>query len=114
VIDGLREECIVLMVDVDGGQRSSASKDEKLEKEQFTIAILAITFFTSNTTLQQHDHNLACSICAFLSLQPSIHLSQPPNLLAVSSALPRFHSPIFACFTFPPLFLQSSHRNRNG
>lgn len=39
------------------------------------------------------------------SHQTSISLSQPPNLLAVSSALPRFHSPIFAYFTFPPLFL---------
>ena len=39
------------------------------------------------------------------SHQTSISLSQPPNLLAVSSALPRFHSPVFAYFTFPPLFL---------
>jgi hypothetical protein len=37
-------------VDVDSRQRKSALKDEKLEKEQVTITILAIPF----STVQQH------------------------------------------------------------
>jgi hypothetical protein len=51
VTDKFREERMVVMVDVDVDlrQRKSASNGEKLEKEQFTNVILAITF----STLQQ-------------------------------------------------------------
>jgi hypothetical protein len=63
----------------------------------------------SRASLRTRKYSSLFHLCVPLSA--FVRLPQPSNLLTVSSALPPFHRLIFAYFTFPHLFHQSSLRN---